>query len=88
MANPGLKTIAADTWVKVATATQIGQVRTRLHGPDSYLYDYRLTGQAAPVGLATAQRFDKSGIENISSNTPIDVYVYASNSIGSVLVSL
>lgn len=86
MGNPTVIPIAADTWVKIATAVQIGAVEIRNSGPDQYRHDFRVTGSAAPTNQATARSFDKSGTENIASSIPIDVYIYSSGVAGSVLV--
>lgn len=88
MAHPEIIPIPKDVWTKVATEVQIGNVQIRDSSPDVYYHDFRTPAEGVPTDLSTARRFDKSGIEEIQTSFPIDVYVYAASADGSVLVIL
>ncbi len=55
-----------------------------------YFQTYRLAGEAAPTDKEDAVQslFDTRESEQISSNDPIDVYIYCQNVEGKVRVDL
>ena len=88
MANPAFVTCTADTWVKVATAVQTGQLWKANTSPD-YFQTYKITGDPAPTTRGEGMALFSNGIsESISSAVLIDVYVYAAGSAGRVRVDV
>ena len=88
MAHKEIIALTKDTWTKVATDVQSGQVVILNNAPGSYLHDFKATGEAAPTDDSMALSFDKSGIEEIKSSFSIDVYIKARGAAGSVLVMI
>ncbi len=83
MANPLPITLVANTWTKVATSVQSGQLRF-YSGQYEYYHTYRLTGGAAPTGDPTqgASAFAAGAVRAttrplpISLNADSDIYLY------------
>ncbi len=88
MANPVFVICTVDTWVKVATAVQTGQLWKANTSPD-YFQTYKITGDPAPTTRGEGMALFSNGIsEPISSAVLIDVYVYAAGSAGRVRVDV
>lgn len=89
MANPIVIEITPENkWIKIATAVTQGSVCIKTNEPVAYFFDNRETGEAAPAGLSTAKRFDKTGNEIILNSIPIDVYIYALHVPGNIILDL
>lgn len=87
MANPIIVTLAADTWVKVATAVQTGQISIISNLSAQFLTTYRVTGDPPPTEEVEGIRISNK-ITPIRSNFKIDVYVFAQKKIGKIRVDL
>lgn len=87
MANPELKPLTADTWVKVATEVFGGTVTTANTTPKFYLFDYRISGDPAPSNDNTAIQFKENTVP-IGSSSAIDVYIKAVGADGGVIVAI
>jgi hypothetical protein len=87
MANPAIVACPADTWTKVATNVQVGNVWLMNTNPALYLQTYRLTGEAAPTLKSEGVRVNQPGTD-IDSSPGIDVYIYAVKNAGSVRVDV
>ena len=78
MADPVFVDCIKNTWQKVATNVTVGQIHKVSVSPNVYRQTYRDTGGAAPTlesdGVLV---FAKSDSEQISSDAPIDVYIWA-----------
>lgn len=86
MANPDTQTLPADTWTKVAQSITGGSIDIVTSTPTAYFRSYRVSGDAAPSGLANVKQL-KDG-EDISSISAIDVYIYPLGGIGKITVNL
>jgi len=89
MANPTRVTINKNTWTKVATAAE-GIITIRDWQPNTYYMTYVVAGDPAPVG---DQTIDTSILVRnyqvvISDDANIDIYMYAYNYDGSVIVAV
>ena len=86
MADPNVIEIDPEwAWQKVATAVVSGMVH-RIITTVYYYQTYRLTGEAAPtvptqgtIPEEAVRLFDQSPSEEISSSSPIDVYIMCAN---------
>lgn len=87
MANPVIVACPADTWTKVATAVQVGNVWTKDVPKGGLLQTYRITTNPAPTDLTDAMPIAQPGIP-INSSFSIDVYIFAKNGAGSVRVDV
>ena len=88
MAEPLQVAIAADTWVKVATAVQHGVVWPQNREGASLWFNFVNTAQAAPVGFDGTEKPLTSDYASISHDEDIDVYIYRRGSAGVVTVVL
>ena len=88
MSNPVFVECPAGAWTKIATSVVTGFVHKIIH-TRRYLQTYKETGETAPtlkaegVGL-----FLESNTEEISSSSPIDIYVWCVGDAGRVRVDL
>lgn len=88
-ANPAVIACPADTWIKVATGVLVGTIHRLSNRPNIYAQTIRTTGDAAPIDDSDAARvFVKSRESDISSDTPIDVYIKAVRVAGKVRVDI
>ena len=86
MADPNVIDISTEwVWQKIATAVVSGMVH-RITTTVYYYQTYRLTGEAAPsapvqgtIPEEAVRLFDQSPSEEISSSSPIDVYIMCAN---------
>lgn len=86
MADPLLVACPVDTWVLVATNVTRGNIDLKDSSPN-YKRTYRDTGNPAPTNDDDALDLPLAGAE-IDNDTPIDVYVKAKVTSGSVLVQV
>lgn len=92
MAEPIFVPCLKGQWTKVATSVVTGQIWKRPQKA-TFLQTYRVTGNPPPT-LQTegVQAFPvpakDQGLEEISSSTPIDVYLFAVKFDGEVRVDL
>lgn len=92
MSNPNFIDCPANQWTKVATSVVAGQIWRRPQKA-TFLQTYRETGNPAPT-LRTegVQAFpvppQNQGLEEISSSSPIDIYLFAVKFAGDVRVDL
>ena len=88
MPDPTIVAIAANTWEKVATDVLTGQVHKK-QTRTVYLQTYRETGGSAPTLQSEGvPAFPDGPSEEINSNVPIDVYIFAIGKAGSVRVDV
>lgn len=88
MADPIEVPCPADTWTKVATDVLAGQVHRKLTRT-AYLQTYRLTGGAAPtLQDEGVPAFPGGAPEQINTEQPIDVYIFAIGKAGNVRVDV
>lgn len=92
MADPVTVACTAGQWTKVATNVTGGIVHLLTGVTQLWLQTYRLTGVAAPTLKSEGIPFGKDSIsketESISASAAIDVYVWPTQSNGSVRVDL
>ena len=89
MADPVVIAITpANTWIIVATNITSGMLSVKTNDPVKYFFDNRDTGNAAPTDLTTARALSKIDSEIISNSVAIDVYVYALDGVGSVIIDI
>ena len=90
MANPTVKTILANTWVKVATNVNVGNIKKMSRKPKKYLSTYRVTGGSAPTELSNGDPIfvGFGNNQEVIEGSAIDVYVYAIGRNGKVRVSI
>lgn len=88
MPDPAIVPCPADVWTKVATDVLTGilhKKKTRT----VYLQTYRLTGNPDPTLQSEGvPAFPDGPSEGISSNVPIDVWIFAVGKAGSVRVDV
>ena len=90
MGNPIFVDCPADTWKKITTAATTGQI-WRIGRKPKYLQTYRETGDPAPTERSDgvlAFPLEDIDSEDISSSSPIDVYLYAIEFAGRVRVDV
>lgn len=90
MSNPVFVDCPADQWTKVATAVITGQI-WRVGRKPKYMQTYRETADPVPTersdGVLVFPLEDIDS-EDISSSSPIDVYLYPIGSAGRVRIDL
>jgi len=87
MANPLPVACTKDTWTKIATAVNYGNIVITDNSPRMYLWTYRETGGAAPTVRDDGVSFSGPEIE-IDHSSSVDVYVYPTENDGEVEVWL
>ena len=88
MADPATVACPANVWTKVATDILTGQIHKKLTRT-VYLQTYRETGNPDPTLQSEGvPAFPDGPSEEISSNVPIDVWIFAVGKAGSVRVDV
>ena len=83
MADPAFVNCSAGQWTKIATSITAGRLHIVSNAPRLYSQTYRATGNPAPTVLeGEGVPFDS--MLDISSSTPIDVYVWCVEKAGRV----
>jgi len=81
--------LTENTWTKIASAVVTGTIYNKNSGAD-YFQTYRIPNDPAPTDLAegVGMFLEPQGFEEIKSDSPIDVYVYALGDQGKLRVDL
>ncbi len=90
MSNPVFVDCLANQWTKITTAVVTGQI-WRIGRKPQYLHTYRETGDSAPTERSDgvlAFPLEDIDSEDISSSSPIDIYLYAIEFDGRVRVDV
>ena len=89
MTTPVFEDCPADEWTKVAENATVGQIHMITLTPGVYQQTYRDTGGAAPTLESDGvPAFPDSEPLSISSDAPIDVYIWPKGADGRVRVDL
>ena len=90
MTNPVLVDCPADTWTKIISGVQTGQIHKQDETPYSYLCTHRDKNTAAPILKSEGVEIflGEKNRETISSVVAIDIYIYAHRANGRVRVDL
>ncbi len=88
MSNPVFIDCPAGAWTPIAIAVVTGFVHRKDHSP-TYLQTFKQTGEAAPTLLSDGVGlFLESNVEEISSNSLVDVYVWCVGAAGRIRADL
>lgn len=85
MANPALVSTTKNQWTKVATAILSGNFFP-YDSRSNYFITYKLTGESVPSNASKSPGIIMTEQIELGHSEPVDVYVYADNDNGKVLV--
>lgn len=94
MAEPVFIDLPEGAWTKIAEATTTGVVSKKTEAPQEYLQTYRTAGGTPPPNTEAGKEEgvpmfqDLRASEEISSSSPIDVYIFPVGAAGRVRVDV